>query len=96
MRRINNDADSGEPPERYAIILEGSAKKERNNKRHVVAFYLDESTSNEGLALEYAVISNLQDDLTNIDGSGQPNNMMVMKHPDIATQLSPSTKYIRL
>uniref|UniRef100_A0AC35U2Q7 C2H2-type domain-containing protein n=1 Tax=Rhabditophanes sp. KR3021 TaxID=114890 RepID=A0AC35U2Q7_9BILA len=52
-----------------------------DKKRQLVAFYLDELTGNEALAFEYGITLDQQAVLTNIDASGQSNDVMFKKHP---------------
>uniref|UniRef100_A0AC35UIK8 Kinesin motor domain-containing protein n=1 Tax=Rhabditophanes sp. KR3021 TaxID=114890 RepID=A0AC35UIK8_9BILA len=59
-----------------------------DNKRQLVAFYCDELTGNEALASEYGIVTDLKNVLTNIDGSGESNDVMFKKHPETIKRIS--------
>uniref|UniRef100_A0AC35TUE4 Uncharacterized protein n=1 Tax=Rhabditophanes sp. KR3021 TaxID=114890 RepID=A0AC35TUE4_9BILA len=74
-------------PERKISSIE-IGKLKCFGKKKVVAVCLDGIHFNEALGLEYAIIFDMPRELTNVDDSGQSNQVMYLKHPDIFTIIS--------
>uniref|UniRef100_A0AC35UB90 DNA-directed RNA polymerase n=1 Tax=Rhabditophanes sp. KR3021 TaxID=114890 RepID=A0AC35UB90_9BILA len=58
------------------------------SKTKVVAIHLDDLHSNQALGLEYAIMFDMRCELTNVDDSGQANQVMYLRDPDIVTRIS--------